>query len=540
MSKRIQTLGSVLCLFLFIINCAKRGSITGGEEDTTPPEFVKASPPNYTTNFKGKEVRIYFDELIKLKDVQKQILISPPMDPKPVISPQGSPAKFIKIKFTDTLLENTTYSINFGESIVDNNEENPLPFFKYVFSTGSYLDSLKIEGQIQDALKNEPDPFVSVLLYEVDSSYTDSMVFKEVPRYITSTLDSTLFSISNIKEGSYKLIALKDKSNDFRFQPDKDRIGFYEKVVTLPEDTATFYTLRLFQEVLDFEAKRPKQESKYKYMIGYEGVADSVSINVFNTPDEYDYRILEDPEKDTLYYWYKPFWEVDSLVFNIRNGNRYEDTIISRHKDMKVDSLDLSRTSTNYGVEGRLDFRGTTPLQSYDTTFIKVLRRDSTLISHTIRLDSIKNVIEVRFKSQEDSSYVVEMLPGAVTDFYGMQNDTIQTAISIPAQKDFGTLSLNVRRVLNYPILIQLTDTEGKVKYEKTQTEAGEIKFANLEPAKYLLRIIFDRNKNNRWDTGNFLKNRLPERVTYYPKEIDVRANWDLKETFTLDSLQQQ
>ena len=540
MSKRIQTLGSVLCLFLFIINCAKRGSITGGEEDTTPPEFVKASPPNYTTNFKGKEVRIYFDELIKLKDVQKQILISPPMDPKPVISPQGSPAKFIKIKFTDTLLENTTYSINFGESIVDNNEENPLPFFKYVFSTGSYLDSLKIEGQIQDALKNEPDPFVSVLLYEVDSSYTDSMVFKEVPRYITSTLDSTLFSISNIKEGSYKLIALKDKSNDFRFQPDKDRIGFYEKVVTLPEDTATFYTLRLFQEVLDFEAKRPKQESKYKYMIGYEGVADSVSINVFNTPDEYDYRILEDPEKDTLYYWYKPFWEVDSLVFNIRNGNRYEDTIISRHKDMKVDSLDLSRASTNYGVEGRLDFRGTTPLQSYDTAFIKVLRRDSTLISHTIRLDSIKNVIEVRFKSQEDSSYVVEMLPGAVTDFYGMQNDTIQTAISIPAQKDFGTLSLNVRRVLNYPILIQLTDTEGKVKYEKTQTEAGEIKFANLEPAKYLLRIIFDRNKNNRWDTGNFLKNRLPERVTYYPKEIDVRANWDLKETFTLDSLQQQ
>ncbi|MEL6988848.1 MAG: Ig-like domain-containing protein, partial [Bacteroidota bacterium] len=186
-----------------LVNCAKRGSPTGGPQDSIPPSFVKAVPPNYTTSFDKEEIRIYFDEYIKLKDYQKQLIISPPLK-NSIISPQGSASKYISITITDTLAPNTTYVFNFGQSIQDNNEGNPFSSFKYVMSTGEYIDSLTVKGSIIDELEDKPDNFVSVMLYAVDSTLNDSIVFKEPPRYVTNTLDSlTTFEITNIEEGEY-------------------------------------------------------------------------------------------------------------------------------------------------------------------------------------------------------------------------------------------------------------------------------------------------------------------------------------------------
>ena len=164
MSKKLQVIITSAILLLIVVSCAKKGSITGGEKDEVPPKFIKAIPPNFSTNFEKKEIRIYFDEYIKLKDPQKNIVVSPPMDPKPTIYPQGGASKYVKIEILDTLLENTTYSINFGESVVDNNEGNPYSFFRYVFSTGDYLDSLSIKGTMIDALAKNVDPFITVAL----------------------------------------------------------------------------------------------------------------------------------------------------------------------------------------------------------------------------------------------------------------------------------------------------------------------------------------------------------------------------------------
>src|SRR5690606_31186767 len=120
-----------------------------------PPKILKSVPENFSTNFTAKEIRIYFDEYIKIKDVQKQLIISPPMDTEPNITPLGSASKYIKIIINDTLKANTTYAFNFGQSIVDNNEENPYPYYKYVFSTGNYIDSLSVKGNIYDAQNRE-------------------------------------------------------------------------------------------------------------------------------------------------------------------------------------------------------------------------------------------------------------------------------------------------------------------------------------------------------------------------------------------------
>src|SRR6478609_9674274 len=173
---------------ILMVGCAKRGTISNGAKDTLAPVLKVSIPKNFSTNFSGKEIKLQFDEYVVLKDVNKQLVISPPMNTAPDISPYSA-SKSISIKIKDTLLPNTTYSFNFGQSIKDNNEGNPYPQFKYVFSTGSAIDSLTVEGSIKDALEKKTDTYVTVMLYEMNEKYNDSVVFKQKPRYITNTLE---------------------------------------------------------------------------------------------------------------------------------------------------------------------------------------------------------------------------------------------------------------------------------------------------------------------------------------------------------------
>ena len=200
MLKRIFVALLICALF---VQCARRGSPTGGPKDETPPVLLRAEPPQETVNFKEDEIRIYFDEYIKLNKLREQLVISPPLDQSTyIVSPQSVAAKYINIEFIDSLVSNTTYTFNFGESVVDNNEGNPLSFFSYVFSTGSVIDSLTLSGRISDALLRKPENFVSVMLYPIDSTFTDSVIFKNKPLYYTNTLDSLVeFTIPTLKAG---------------------------------------------------------------------------------------------------------------------------------------------------------------------------------------------------------------------------------------------------------------------------------------------------------------------------------------------------
>lgn len=167
-----------LLLILLTIGCAKRGSITGGTKDTIAPVLKSSLPKNFSTNFTGKEIKLVFDEYVKLKNANKQLIISPPMKNQPEILPYNA-SKIVTIKIKDTLLPNTTYSFNFGQSIEDNNEGNPYSQFKYVFSTGSYIDSLSLNVRVKDALEKKTDNFVSVMLYEINENFNDSTIYKK-------------------------------------------------------------------------------------------------------------------------------------------------------------------------------------------------------------------------------------------------------------------------------------------------------------------------------------------------------------------------
>ncbi|NNL16073.1 MAG: Ig-like domain-containing protein [Flavobacteriaceae bacterium] len=537
MRTKLLNVISLLIAFVFLINCANRGRPQGGEKDSEPPKVLKASPENYATNFSSEEIRIYFDEYVKLQNIQKQLIISPPMETQPEVLPLGTASKYITIKIFDTLQPNTTYAFNFGQSVVDNNEGNPYPFFRYVFSTGDYIDSLTVKGNILDAEKLKPEEYVSVMLYEMDSTYTDSIIYKKNPKYITNTLDSvSTFTIENVKEGTYKLIALKDENQNNTFQQKSDKIGFLEGTITVPTDT--LYDLSLFKEEVDFKVLRGSQVSGSKIAFGFEGDSKNMEIELLDTvPENYKYRITKDKEADTLYYWHTPKFDRDSLLFNISNKefNYRRDSLVVKMRDMLKDTLVTSLDPRGtIKFEDFIEIAGTTPFEKLDKSQIIFIDKDTLLVDYTYVLDTINNKYILDFDIKESQKYLLQLLPGALTDMYENVNDTIDFALRTKQFSDYGNVRVTLQNA-KYPVIVQLTDEQGEVKAEKFSTEPEPLDFRFLDPKKYYIRVVFDANGNQKWDSGSFLEHRQPERISYFPELLDVRAGWDLVQTFTLE-----
>lgn len=531
--KTLRYLSMLLCALFLLVNCAKRGGgPSGGPKDSIPPAFVKATPPNYTTNFDEEEIRIYFDEYIKLKDYQKQLIISPPLK-NSLISPQGSASKFIKITITDTLVPNTTYVFNFGQSIQDNNESNPFSSFKYVMSTGDYIDSLTVSGAIIDELSSKPDNFVSVMLYAVDSTLSDSIVFKDPPRYVTNTLDSlTTFEIGNIKEGEYMLIAMKDEDANFTFQPKKDKIGFISEYITIPTDSS--YTLKLFKEIPALKTSRPQQMSNGHVAFGVEGPIDSLDIHLLTEkPDNFKELWTRRPNQDSLHYWYRPEIAIDSLVFETK-GMNYLDTLIMRLRKRKPDSLFFSnRSGRTLALNSPFKLSSSIPITAIDKDRVSVYK-DSMSIPFSIIKDSIYSALAIDFERTEKSNFQIQLLPGALTDFFDAVNDTLTYKFQTKEKSDYGGIELILENAKNFPYVVQLTNSKGDVITSIPSTKETTFNFEYLEPGNYMIKLIEDLNGNGLYDTGNYLLKRQPEKVINYEKTIEVRPSWFASETFIL------
>ncbi|THF49449.1 hypothetical protein E6C50_11925 [Flavobacterium supellecticarium] len=528
----------IVVFSLLLTNCAKRGMVSGGPKDTIPPTITFSTPKNFSTNFTGNFIKINFSEYIKVKDINKQLIISPPMKKAPDIVPMGYASKYITIKIKDTLQPNTTYSFNFGQSISDNNEQNPYSQFKYVFSTGSYIDSLKIGGIIRDAYDKKVDHFVSVMLYEA-ATFTDSTVFKQQPRYVTNTLDSLkVFTLENLKEGDYYLVALKDKNNDYKFNPKEDKIAFFKKPIRIPNDT--IFRLDLFKEELAFKAEKPTQETSNKLIMGFEGKekAKNTKITVFKGGEPLTSVITKYPSKDSLNIWF-PKVKADSLKIHVSNGD-YTREFVAKIKEMKTKSDTLSFEAKPTGSIGFRDVFTITPsipLSKIDTSKIKLINvKDSTAaVPFQLKYLEYEKKLEIDFKKEADQRYKLTLLPGALTDFYETKNDTLKYTLGTRSNTDFGNLRVRLENVKRFPVLLEVLDKNGKILATEYSEKETVIDFNLLEPSTYTLRLIYDDNKNRKWDTGNFLKKELPEEVLYFPGEVDVRANWDVDQVFKAD-----
>ncbi|WP_335966276.1 Ig-like domain-containing protein [Galbibacter sp. PAP.153] len=532
-AKNLLILSLFFVLLTSLASCARRGTPEGGPKDITPPSITSSVPDNNTINFNAEKIRINFDEYIKLKDLQKQLIVSPPLEYQPYIYPQSGASKYLEIEIVDTLKENTTYVFNFGQSVVDNNEANPYSFFKYVFSTGDYIDSLELEGFVFDALQKKPENFISVMLYEVDTAYTDSVIYQKPPTYITNTLDSsTNFRLTNLKEGTYKLVAMKDESGNYKFDPKTDKIGYIDHFIKIPSDS--IYGLNLFKEIPAYKAGRPSLIAKNKIFFGYEGDPEGMEIKLLTEkPADYDYRIFPDMETDTLNYFFTPF-EADSLVFEVRK-QEVIDTFTVRVKELYPDTLVVAQLNKSFELNDSLKLHTSTPMETLNNEKISVMDKDSTALEFDTNLDRKKNILNIHWETQPDQKYRVTMLPGAITDFYGEESDTLTYGVSTKSLADLGSIRITLNNIEKYPVILQLTDNKGEVLYEQSIKEAKYgYEFRNINPATYLIRVIHDDNGNGKWDTGNYLKKIQPERISYYPDPVELRANWEIEQTFNL------
>lgn len=533
MSKSVLNFLLCVTLSLVLFQCANRGTTDGGPKDETPPVIIKEEPANFSTNFTANEIRIYFDEYVKFKDIQKQLVISPPMDPEPEITPLSTASKYITIKIFDSLQPNTTYAFNFGESIIDNNEGNPFPFYKYVFSTGTYIDSLSVKGLVAEAFERETPEAVSVVLHEVDTTYTDSIVFKQKPKYISVTDSLSEFSIDNIKAGRYLLTALKEENTNYIYEPKVDKFGYRSQFLTVPSDTA--YILKLFKQDPEFEFTRARQLAESRIGFAYEGISDSLGVKmVSEVPEDFLHTTSKEFEKDTLNFWMRPKLDVDSLRFEVSYFST-KDTVTVRIKKMDKDSLILKTVNSTLKPSDVFLLRSTIPLSSVDASKAAIIDKDSLAVESQFTIDKINPTLaQLNFDLTENNTYDITLFPGAIKDFYGTENDTLRFKAGTKLLSDYGNIRVRLRNA-KYPIILQFVTTNGDVKEEKIIREPGSIDFTNVDPGKYFLRAIFDTNDNGRYDSGNFLKKTQPERVSYAEELVEVRAFWEEITEFILE-----
>ena len=536
--RKIQHL-FLIFLVLSFSQCAKKGRPDGGPIDEDAPIFVTANPPYETINFDKKEINIYFNEYIKLKDLTKQLIISPPLNPEnpPLISPQGTPSKFINIKILDTLKENSTYIFDFGNSVQDNNESNTLERFKYIFSTGNYIDSLSLSGNVKNAFISKSVEDIKLLLYRLDSSYTDSAVYNRKPDYVTSSLDSSNYQFTNLRKGNYLLVALDDVRSDYIFNPETDKIGFLNDTITLPRDSIINHTISIFKEELPYIFRRGKEIRKGQLIFGYKGKPKNLTVETLSAvPDNFKTIIFPEKGKDTLNLWHSLI-EKDSLIFKI-SDNIISDTVTVKLRKKELDSLKVNEiTGGILNLKDTLFFLTNNPVVSIDTSRINFKLSDSINFPYEAFISKKENKIGFLFEKKYKKSYKINLYPNALTDIFNTTNDTISSLFRTRGTEDYGEISVTIQNPKKIPVIIQLTDINDATIVQETCSENKNISFDLLIPQKYKIRIIYDSNQNGIWDTGSYLEKKQPEYVEYFPETQEVRANWLLPIVLTIKEL---
>ncbi len=540
-NKRIAFLpGKLLPFFtaLLLFGCASMQKPQGGPKDRTPPKLLKATPPNMTRNFKEKEIRLDFDEYFTLKNQSQEISLSPAMDKLPTYKVSK---KSIVIDFKDTLQKNTTYVINFGKSIADVNEGNILPNFNYVFSTGSHIDSLSASGNVQNLMTQEKETKdVTVMLFPVKR---DSLFGKKRPT-IYATIDSSgSFSLNNLHEGDYYIYALKEIAANRIYDNDNELIAFQTKPIQLKKDTANIHLFLFKQEPEKFRMIDHRFDTDGKILFTFNKPIDNPSVKIIQPATLDGQKIVDfNKTRDTAFVYMRSL-DFDSLRVSFLQNDKPIDTVTIR-KGRKETYDHTINLQYNANLDGRLK-PGTNliatsnlPIESIDKSLI-TLNEDSTNISNfTITKDtSTLKRLTFTYNWKANSRYQLIFNEGALTDIYGDKNKKSLKQFQLDKADNYGELTLKVTipdTSKGYIVeLLSASTGPGADKIVVRRdpiTKAKTITYKNYPIGKYTVRIIYDDNKNGKWDSGNVKKRIQPEPVWIYSKQITLRSNWEAEE----------
>jgi len=583
----------------FIFNqCANPVSPVGGPKDITPPRMVLAEPPLYQTNFENEKIRIYFNEYIELKEVQKQVIISPPMTEQPEFKIRG---KSLLIELNEPLKDSTTYNIFMGNAIVDITEGNPATNFQYVFSTWDVVDSLSLEGNVKDAFTLEPVAGVNIMLY-LDNNDTlpfDSLPYYIRPYFMSRTNDSGNYRLNNLPDKDFMLFALEDGNSNLIFDQPSERVAFLDSLIhpyyieppveilpdslmadslgimpdsleissiikrysstivadslyvsdSLAADSVNhkqpFYSLRLFQELDSIQRFiKVTLVKNNQLMFVFKRPAIHPEIRFLNVhPGEYAFLEEWNTDHDTLTHWIT-HTEKDTLIFAVKDKFMDFDTVevslrkkLSRKEEKeseKISPLKYKIINSTPDLDKALKISFAYPIAKIDTSGFFMVEGEDTLGMHIQFTDSIKRKAEINRKWIEKTFYHLIIPDSAFTDILDQSNDTIDIHFTTKSPEDYGNLFLNLSvpdSTSNYIVRLMQKD---KIIREQSVDENSKLSFKYLLPGDYIIKIIEDKNKNGKWDTGDYIQHIQPETVLLFDKVITVRANWDIEEDWNL------
>ena len=585
-----------LAFFMAAPSCANvTAGPSGGLKDTLPPVIVKVSPSNNSRHFQGKRVEIKFNEFPKLKDAFSQIFLSPPQSKRPVAVVRG---KSIVVTFAEPLDSATTYSLHYGQSIVDNNEDNPYGSYVYSFSTGAQLDSMFMSGYIVDAQTLLPKENISVFLHPEG---VDTAVFKNLPKAVGKSDHWGYYMLYNLPQRSFQLYGVEDQNNNYKLESDSEMYAFLDNLVmprevmipdsagmkpVSPLDTLAMlerpinHTLYVFKEnptrQILREKERPADRHFFLTFLAHDAQIISMQIQDVDSASIIRERSFRG---DTLKFWLRQnapdtlnislrYMRTDSLdqlspsdeSFKLAKPPVKEESAQEQYASRRIaqntqteearkDLMDLKITSNPEFVE-QDGFRFVFP--AYPTQ----LHSEGITLSYTTPR---KEVIKTAFSFEKDSlnsciyylkaqtwvpttEYQLMVPASAFTDINGFTNDTLRHKITLPDQKESGRIGLSLQGGQGGYIVDLLPETRDRVirtLYLRTN-EKGI--FPYLKDGAYVLRITEDRNQNGVWDTGNLKEGLQPERVRFFSfgdgKDlIEIKDARELEQILDLDKI---
>jgi len=570
-------LSAISFLFYVLWSCASTGSPSGGPKDETPPVMLKSTPPLNSLNFQGKEITIYFDEIIQVKDIFQKLVVSPPMNKRPIVTARG---KNLIIRFEEDLQPNTTYTLDFADAVSDNNEGNILDNFRFSFSTGTDIDSLAISGIVVDAADLAPVAGVFVLAY---NNLSDTAFTTQVPVRLAKTDQSGFFSIQNLAEGQYKIYALEDVNRNYYYDQPGERIAWHNELITplieyreridsiAPDSVHVFeyhvfvpdsMKLFLFKEdnepqyikdrkrqsrnKLDFVFNRPLKERLHIKAVKpvtenewfvYERNMLNDSISLWITDSTFimsdslfvsiSYHVKDSLKQfviktDTLNAY---FFDLASATSQRRRGSKDE------AEKPEIETLKPETLKRTLEIFADFDISFPTPISNYDLSMMKLEQQVDT-IRKPLEFQFIRDSLRVRryiinYPWEIGQKYVFTADSAAITDIYGLKTDAINHSFNIKTTDSYGIIIFDILNTQENWLLQILNRQEKPVRNAYIPAN-GKIIFRFLPPGDYFLRIVEDVNRNGEWDTGNLSENIQPERIIYYPESVNVRANWDI------------
>jgi len=573
-------------------SCASTGTPSGGPKDVTPPKLLKSEPLQNQVNYDKKRVLLFFDELVSLENASDKVIVSPPQKISPTAKTVGDK---ILVMLADSLKPETTYTIDFTDAIVDYNEKNKFGDFAFSFSTGNKIDSLCMSGTLLDASNLNP---VSGAIIGVHTNLSDSC-FKKIPfERISKTDQNGKFTIKGLPESFFHLFALGDKNKDYRFDQPGEPIARFDSIIkpwtepcvkrdTTWKDSTTIDTimvrnitcykpdnliLRYFSEDFgrQYLAKRERPtRDKLFLTFGYKSET-LPGLKLLNSQISDWYLLEKNPTNDTLTYWITDtlvskmdtldvkldYLKTDSLnklspatdtIHFISRSIKPKSGSSDNKRKRNKDTLDVAPPVVFFNMktdlQGTMDvfaqprFQWESPVRAVKEEPWHLYRKKDTLwvkTPFTYQADSIhKRDYILQAKWEFGAEYRFDIDSGMVVNLHGNTNNKYSQQFKIREEEEYSRLIVTVSGIIG-PGFVEVIDKADKVIRRK-MIEKNQADFMYLMPGSYYIRAVEDKNNNFRWDTGNYDQSRQPENVFYNPRIMNLRANWDVEESWNVN-----